>query len=345
MTNKTKGKRGKIMSRIKRAVSLYSYQDEYVRGKLNLEGCIKEISELGVEGVEIISDQMLRNAPYVSDEDIEYFRYLCRKYQVEPVCNDIFINTNLYKNRTRTQKENLQQLKDEICLAHKLGIKLIRLVSATPADIIEDAIPLCEELDVAIAQEVHAGIGFEHPQTKAFIEVMLKLKSPYCGLVVDTGVFCNRHPRVSTAFFKDQGLSVEVAEYIDSIFEAGSDPRGKNRLDVLPENVRNAVKTEADRMYLLFSDGYEQNDFSVMDEYLPYIYHFHGKFFEMTHEGKEYSIPYKELIDYLKEKNYQGYIASEYEGGRFALPGTEVDAVTQVRRHQELLRQCIEGVE
>ncbi|MDE5053279.1 TIM barrel protein [Niallia taxi] len=333
------------MSRIKRAVSLYSYQDEYVRGKLDLEGCIKELSEIGVEGVEIISDQMLRNAPYVSDEDIKNFRGLVRKYQLEPVCNDIFINTNLYKNRERTQKENLKQLKDEIRLAHKLGIKLIRLVSATPADIIQDAIPLCEELDVAIAQEVHAGMGLDHPKTKAFIDIMLQLKSPYCGLVVDTGIFCTKHPRVSTAFFKEQGLSDEVADYVDSIFETGSDPRGKNKEDVLPENVRNAVKSETDRMYLLFSDGYEQNDFTIMDEYMPYIYHFHGKFFEITDDGNEYSIPYKELINYLKEKNYNGYIASEYEGGRFALSGTEVDAITQVRKHQELLKRCIEGAE
>ncbi|KAB7668368.1 sugar phosphate isomerase/epimerase family protein [Bacillus sp. B1-b2] len=333
------------MARIKRAVSLYSYQDEYVRGKLNLEDCMKELSELGVEGVEIISDQMLKNAPFVSEEDIKDFRHLVRKYQVDPVCNDIFINTNLYKNRERTQSENLDQLKDEIRLAHKLGIKLIRLVSATPADIIEAAIPLCEELDVAIAQEIHAGMGFDHPKTKAYIDIMLKLKSPYCGLVVDTGIFCKKHPRVSTAFFKDQGLSEEIAEYIDSIFEAGSDPRGKSSEDVLPENIRQAIKSGTDRMYLLFSDGYEQNDFSVMDEYMPYIYHFHGKFFEIMEDGTEYSIPYKELIDYLKAKNYNGYIASEYEGGRFALPGIEVDAVSQVRKHQELLKQCIEGVE
>jgi hypothetical protein len=75
-----------------------------------------------------------------------------------------------------------------------------------------------------------------------------------------------------------------------------------------------------------------------LDKYIPYIKHFHGKFWEITEEGIEYSIPYDEFILYLKEKNFDGYNASEYEGGRFALPGTEIDAVTQVRVHQKMLR-------
>jgi hypothetical protein len=30
---------------------------------------------------------------------------------------------------------------------------------------------------------------------------------------------------------------------------------------------------------------------------------------------------YKGLLEYLHEKNYDGYVATEYEGNRFTLPG------------------------
>ncbi|SET22473.1 sugar phosphate isomerase/epimerase [Paenibacillus sp. NFR01] len=329
------------MSNIKRCVSLYSYQDEYARGKMTLEDCLKELAAIGVEGVEIISDQMLWGAPDVSDEDIANWNRILRETGIKPICNDIYINTVLYRNRRLTRKENLDLLKKELRLAHKLGIHLVRLVSLTPTDIIEDALPLAEELDVVMALEVHGGMALGNGETKKFTDLMFKLNSPYVGLVIDTGIFCRKHPRVSTSFFLNQGLNPEVAAYIDNEFAKGKDVEAISHQRVLPEPLESLIRSHTDREYVLFAGGYENHDFSVLDEYLPFIKHFHGKFFEMTEEGTEYSIPYKELIDYLKAKGYDGYIASEYEGGRFALPGTEIDAVTQVRRHQDMLRSYI----
>lgn len=328
------------MSSIKRGVSLYSYQDEYVRGKMTLEGCLQELAEIGVEGVEIITDQMFHNTPETDEESITDWKRMVQQSGITPVCNDIFINTNLYHNRMLTQKENLAFLKKELQQAYKLGFPMVRLVSATPTDIIEDALPLAEELNVIMALEIHAGMAFDNPLTKKFTEIMFKLNSPYLGLVVDTGIFCRKHPRVSTEFFLSQGLNPEIVRYIDDVFASGNDPLGISH-GPLPEDLERMVHSRIDREYILFAGGYENKDFSVLDPYIPFIKHFHGKFWEITEDGEEYSIPYKELIEYLKEKGYGGYIASEYEGGRFALPGTEIDAVTQVRKHQEMLRNYI----
>lgn len=331
------------MSSIKRCVSLYSYQDEYARGKMTLEDCIKELAEIGVEGVEIISDQMLHNAPGVDEESIANWHRIIRQYGIKPVCNDIYINTTLYRNRRLTRKENLALLQKELQLAHKLGISLVRLVSLTPTDIIEDALPLAEELNVVMALEIHGGMSFDNPETKKFTDLMFKLNSPYVGLVVDTGIFCRKHPRVSTSFFLNQGLNPALAKYIDDEFAKGKDVEAVSHQRVLPDEIESLMKSGVDREYMIFAGGYENKDFSVLDRYLPFIKHFHGKFYEMTEEGVEYSIPYKEFIDYLKLKGYDGYVASEYEGGRFALPGTEIDAVTQVRKHQEMLRSYIQA--
>ena len=48
---------------IKRSVSLYSYQDEYYNGQLDLEGCLRETAKTGATGVELLAEQMIKRFP------------------------------------------------------------------------------------------------------------------------------------------------------------------------------------------------------------------------------------------------------------------------------------------
>ena len=52
---------------IKLGVSLYSYQDNYYFHRLDVEGCIAAAAGAGAEGIEIFSDTMIPEWPYVSD--------------------------------------------------------------------------------------------------------------------------------------------------------------------------------------------------------------------------------------------------------------------------------------
>lgn len=333
------------MSQIKRSVSLYSLQDNYARGKMSLEDIFKFLSGLNV-GMELISDQMIKGAPCPSDATLDRWDALVDRYQVGLVCNDIFINTNLYKNRTLTTKESTDLLIQEIKQANRLGFKLVRLVSMTPPQIIEPVLPYAEKYNVTLALEIHAGMSFDHPMTKAFVDVIHKLASPYVGIVVDTGIFCRRHPRVSSNYFRHFGTSEAVIKYIDGIFERGTDPkRFYANQGGYPKELTDLFKNEQDETYAMFSDGYEMSEFSILDEHMPYIKHFHGKVYEMTDAGIEYSIPYDELIRYLDEKGYRGYISTEYEGNRFVLPGDEVKEKAQVIMHQEMLKKYLDALE
>lgn len=330
------------MSNIKRSVSFYSLQDQYARGKMNLEDIFKYLKEIGAE-MEFISDQMMKNTPHPSEKSLKEWDRLMNKYQIEPVCNDIFINTCLYKNRTLTTKEATDALIEEIKLAHRLGFKLVRLVSKTPPEIIEPALSYAEKYDVTLALEIHGGMSFDNPMTKAFIDVIHKLNSPYVGIVVDTGIFCRRHPRVATSYFRSLGASEDVIKYIDNIFASGTDPKQFfAKHGGQPKELRDLIKNDFDFQYVLFCDGYEASDFSILDEHMPYIKHFHGKVYEMTEEGVEYSIPYDELIKYLDKKGYCGYISTEYEGNRFTLDGQEVKELEQVTKHQNMLKKYID---
>ena len=338
------------MHNIKRAVSLYSYQDEYARKRMTLEDIFRELSSLGVAGVEILSDQMIHGAPYPTPETVRMWRGLLEKYGIAAVCNDIFINSTLYHNRRLTVPEQVKLLEAEIRNAHALGFSLIRLVSNTDAALLEPVLPLAEKLGVSMALEIHAGMSFDTPLSSRFIQEMRRLDSPYLGLVVDMGIFSRRHPRVSRDYFMQFGLNPALADFIDDVFEKRHtdlwhfQKQGAavdDFADSYPDEMKALILSPVDREYAIFATGYENSPTDILDAYMPYVRHIHGKCYEMTEECEEYSIAYDEVIPYLTRQGYEGYIATEYEGNRFVRLDETVDGVGNVRKHQTMLKRYL----
>ena len=335
------------MSKIKTCVSLYSLQDEYLNKRMSLSEILDFVKEQQCEGIEILPDQMLKNAPDVSEDTIKDWNTMIANSGLTPVIADVFLNTNLYKNRSLTQRECIALLIKEIKLANALGIHMIRLVSMVPYWVCEPLLPYCEEYDVVIALEIHAGMAFDIPETKAFIEEMKRLDSKYIGLVIDTGIFCKRFPRVVKEYELHQGASKEMFAYLDDLFAQGKDLHMVTREHggVFPAEFMATLQNEEDRMFAPLCDGYENYPVSVLDDVMPYIKHFHFKLFEMSDEGPEYSIDYKAILQYLHDHHYDGYVATEYEGNRFTLPGQPMAEKQQVMLNQTYLRQCLKEIQ
>ncbi|MCA1197734.1 DUF6379 domain-containing protein [Sphingomonas sp. R647] len=74
------------MGKIKRGVSLYSYQNETFQGKMTLEDCIRTSAEFGAHGIEIIGEQSFWGWPEVGVEDaaIDNWHQLIAKYDCVP---------------------------------------------------------------------------------------------------------------------------------------------------------------------------------------------------------------------------------------------------------------------
>ncbi len=334
-------------SGIRRGVSFYSYQDLYRQGRLSLEDCIRVSSEMGIEGIEIIGDQMIPGSPFPDESFFNQWRDWIKQYDVQPVCHDMYINTNLYKNRTLTKRECVKALVDEMRLANRLGISMIRMNAKTPTDIILPALPAAEELGVVMAQEIHAGYGMNHPFMVRYAEIMQKANSPYIGLVPDMGLFIRKFPRVVRDMYLSLGLNPAVADLVDSIFDSGQDLRGVS--DVLPQGSETPIPdmfrqfdlSDIDAQFVHYAWRFENNDLGQLRDVLPYTRNIHAKFYEMTEEGRAYSIPYQEIIDLLKAENYNGFICSEYEGNRFVPEDQESQEILQVGRQQQMLKDFI----
>lgn len=333
------------MSKIKTCVSLYSLQNEYMTKRMSLEDIFRFLKENAVDGVEFLPDQMMHGAPHPSEDTLKEWDRLCKEYDVKPVIADVFLNTNLYENRELTKKECVDLLVEEIKLANRLGMKMIRLVSMTPAFVLEPLIPYCEKYDVKMGLEIHAGLSFDKQKTKDYIAEMKRLNSPYVGLVIDTGIFCRREPRVMEAYCKALGTGQAPIDFVHKLYEEGKDGRaiyGEDG-DFVPE-LKALLKSGQDHMYAHFADGYENEPYSVLDEYMPYIFHIHFKLFEMTEEG-EYSINYKEILQYLHDHDYDGYVATEYEGNRWTLPESPMEEKQQVIAHQKYIHECLREIQ
>lgn len=338
------------MSRIKTSVSLYSLQYEFMSGRMKLEDLFRYMKELGVEGIELLPDQMLHGTPTPSEETYREWHRLVEKYDMQLACDDVFLNTNLFKNRELTKRECVELIKKEIIMAHNLGFKVIRLVSMVPAWILEPCLATAEKYDVCLCIEIHGGLGFGVPKTEEFLSEMKRLDSPYIGIVPDTSLFCKRVPRVVTDYCREiYGTSDEVINYVAGVYQQGSDmfQKTKGSDDVFAdEDLKDhIVNPQGDAFYAQNAAGYENCSLSCLDPYVDNIKHFHFKLYEMTDEGYEYSIDYKEVLEYLHQHNYDGFVSTEYEGNRWVLPGLPIPEKEQVEKHQKMLQKVLKEVQ
>lgn len=338
---------------IKSSVSLYSLQYQYLWGKMSLEEIVAFVKGLGSDGIELLPDQMLHGTPEPEEAEYERWNQIIKRYPIGLACDDVFLNTNLFANRELTKRECVTLIKKEIVMAHRLGFHTIRLVSMVPAWILEPCLETAIENDVSLNIEIHAGLGFGVPKTDEYIEEMLRLHSPYIGIVPDTSLYMKRAPRIMTTYI-DQvmgGLNPDLIKYTDEVFASGTDffqlnlkaqREGKGDMD---PNLKALIRNPADGFFAANISGYENRKLSELEDLADYIKHVHFKLYEMTDAGEEYSIDYKEILQWLHDHHYNGYASTEYEGNRWILPDHEIPEVQQVTAHQKMIQSCIKEIE
>ncbi len=329
---------------ILRGISLYSVQEEYFQRKMSLEEILAACSRLDIRGIEIIGDQMIPRYPDISAEFISAWRGWMDKYELTPVCLDMFLDWNKYKGRVMTFDERLASVTRDIVNAHQLGCSLIRVIHDVEPDLLEKLAPVAEKHQVTLALEVHAPSDLDSPLEQRLIQMFDRVQSPSLGFTIDLGIYCKLLPRVVTGRFLREGMAPAIVEYLTDAYNqqtlphAGDEGAGK---ESLAQKVIKLGGREKD-IYLAYMGTHMiySNPRRLLD-YMPHIKHIHGKFYEMLPDNTEYSIPYAEVIPVLVEGGYHGYISSEYEGNRWIHDAQEVDSLEQVSRHQALLKQLI----
>ena len=323
---------------IKRGVSLYSFQNETFLGTMKLADCIRTCAEIGAKGIEIVGEQTFWGWPEagVADADVAHWHALMKQYGTVPVSHDFMLDYKRYKGRIMGFDEQVASVKRDIDFGARLGMKFVRsLVSITPEVLVACA-GYAEDKGITILLEVHAPLHFDHPWIIRHAEAYEKSGSKALGFLPDMGMFVHHFPRVWKERFIRNGVPRPIADYIERAYEDR----------VLSEYVINDVREMGGTgPALAMAETLRHNaafEPKRMLDFMPRIHNIHGKFYEMTADDVEPSIPYDEIVAVLKQGGYQGYICSEYEGNRWVEDAEPVQSVEQVRRQHRMLCRLLD---
>ena len=349
------------MSDIKRAVSLYSYQDEYYLGKLDLEGCLRETAATGATGVELLAEQMIKKFPLPIETQTfrdQWFEWM-KKYNLTPACYDAFLENRIYDNRTLTLKEQVNMMNRDLRLASLLGFPVLRTLVSTPMDVIEGSLPYAEEVGVKIGLEVHAPFSLNSGWADGYMEMIKRTGTKHFGFVPDMGIFCKNIPDVLRDKARRQGAKEECIKIVDDAYaqrvakgftkikydlnlgKANMEYRMANGMAEMMDAVKAAGGGPADLAYAGASFTYSWSEPQDIIDNIDYIFHTHAKFYNVHEDLTETAVALPEVIEAYKKAGYTGFLSSEYEGGEHLRADMEVDSIEQVRRHQAAMAKAI----
>lgn len=331
---------------IKRGVSLYSYQDEYVRGILDLEGCIAAAAAQGAFGIETLAEQMMPGYPFPGGPDLsaafyDHWHILMERYETTPTVHDMFLDTKRYASRPLNHDEMVESLKRDIRHTAKLGAQGIRVIVNTPPEVVESAASYARDHGVWMGIEIHSPFSFDDEWIRKHLDVASRVGTDVVGCVPDLGIFVHRLPRVLVDRALRDGADPDTIHTIVDTYDSRGDVIGlfsqleqKGVDPVTLGLARNAT-------FMIAADP------RCLVEHAEFIKHVHAKFYEMIPvEGSsywhEYSIPYHLIIPALVEAGFEGYLSSEYEGNRHIEDAFTVDSVSQVQEHQRMLAALID---
>lgn len=323
---------------IKRGVSLYSFQNDTFLRKMSLEDCIRTCAEIGAKGIEVVGEQSFTGWPEVGMPmaEIAHWHALMEKHGTHPVCHDFMLDYKRVKGQVMSFADQVASVKRDIDFGAALGMPYIRALVSIAPEVLVACASYAEDKGIKILIEIHAPLHFDHPWIVRHAEAYEKSGSKALGYLPDMGMFLHRFPRVWKQRFIRNGVPQHIADYIEKAYEDRvlseyvlldvREMGGTGPALAMAETLRHNAAFEPKRML----------------EFMHRIHNIHGKFYEMTEDEVEYSIPYDEIVAVLKQGGYQGHICSEYEGNRWVEDAEEVQSVEQVKRQHRMLCRLLD---
>lgn len=307
------------MNKIKRGVSLYSYQQTQFFKELDLEGQIREVGTnlYGADGIELLDEMSLRQYPNPPSEFFDQWFEWMDKYNTTPVTMDVFNDVLQFRDHVMTYSECADRLKNDIRLAKKMGFKNVRTLATTPIEIMIEALPVAEECDIKLGKEIHAPIPINGQYVNEIVDYCKKTGTKHLGVVPDWGIFAYRPSEVTLDWYVRQGAKRESCDLVTelcmdnylgksselkdidlSLYTAGNVESMFHRFlkhGVASEALLPAFK-KMQNLIIKNVPNYTDIDFEVMAQALllshtkpedlksimPYIIGIHGKFYNMS---------------------------------------------------------------
>ena len=283
-------------------VSLYSYTADYTT-VLDLETSMAAIADLGATGIEILGEGHVPGFPEPSAAWVDEWFRLLDVYGLQPTNMGSWIDTRLHSSgvnaRDMTAAEGAAALQRDIRLAKRLGFRFVRpKIGVVSSDLVPHPIwteSVERSLDLAAELDVIVA-----PEIHSPTPIKHEVVDDYIGLIERTGT---KHfgLLIDTGIFQDRPIPLRPGE------------------------------TRETRPPFLDGIGVDPADLKDIGKYVVFV---QAKFHEIDENRVDQQIPWRPVLQGLKDAGYTGYLSSEYEGER--LPWRSLE---QVRRQHSIMRE------
>ena len=327
------------MSRLKHGITLYGFGSSFVHGDATLEDVLDKAKAIGCDGIEIVAPQMVTGHPNPSVEWMDYFKDICAQRELDPVCYSIYVDSGKHKGRFTREAERMTDAVASMEFAKYMGFKVVRSQDALLPTTMEKLLPYAEELGIHLAIELHGPYCPTTPIFQEYYNLFERKNSDYLGIVMDYSAFASGAPGNVLAGIPDAAVHKDILNKINHLYATTEIPE-KELVDMIYAEGGDEADEYAARKLLFSIDPYTAKfgtpywrthpDYDGFRRLLKYSKYMHGKFFYVNEDLESPGIDYENYVRIMKEENYTGYIASEYEG-------TDPDDTEQIKRHIAML--------
>lgn len=320
-----------VSDQIELGVTLFSLAYPFYKGELDLEGCLRTVSGIGYQGVEIVAPQMIPNYPAPDDHFCGWFRDKLSEYGLKGYAYGSYIDMTRFNGRNLTEDEMFAHTLQDIMTAAKLGFASVKSnVSMTPR-VLERLAPVAAGLGVWIGLELHAPNHCRDEAWEPMFRVFERVGADVAGVVPDTGIFA-AHPH---KLFQDEAVEAGVSRpRLELMLSAHREKLTQEQAARELGRMSDTEMTVLRNMYGEFSPA----PLSDLDYMLPWSRYMHGKYFYLDDEARDDCVPFPDIVRKMKDNGFHGAISAEYEG---YFHDVSIDSVEQVRRFSRMMKPLL----
>ena len=312
------------------AVTMFSFTNEILDGRTSALDLIDQVLSRGItKHIEVDGPMHFRNFPNPPASEIADLKALLAKHGAGISLIGGAADRAISASRLVDSATVVASVKQQLALAADLGAFGLRLMvgGLTLAELQEVA-PVAEALNVKILFELHGVMSPESKLARDCLQLVKDVNSTHVRLMFDSSLFMTEMPLVLKTALGKVGVP-NVDELTDKWANSTLEEfRGwlLPQVEIYPPKFKSMLPT------LLSRIGHAKP--TEYDDYIEYIESVHLKYWDI-HEDQT---PTRELLEYLDQHNYDGYLTSEW-GGHEWDSLKDNSAFTQTETHKELVER------
>ncbi|GAA1061454.1 TIM barrel protein [Agromyces bracchium] len=321
---------------IEQGISLYSFNREFVTlPDYTIEDALDDLVALDVQQYELVGSVFFEHYPRPDPAEVERVLAASEVRGVTPFSYGGYMDVGRITGHDPGPQDYILDLTADLRTARELGCRYLRETNI-PIDLLPMAAEFADYYGVNIGIEVHAPSKPSDRHIQEQLEAFERIGSERLGFIPDFGCFIERPAAPALDRHIAAGADPELLEYIIANRHSGLTE------DQMHQRIREMGGGEAERVAIAEFFGFLSFGPADLDGFttlLDRTHYFHSKFYYVTEELEDPTIPMPALLSAIVDSGFQGVLMSEYEGHAFQ----DSDAPLQLARHLRLEQQILSG--